>query len=74
MVLQTENLDEENYRLQFSREPWLHDENQYVVIELKSPLNAKQSYKFSAKFSAPLLHDTNAGYYRTPYETSTGDR
>ena len=74
VILHPENLYEEKHWLHFKKEPWLHEENQYFVVELKSPLKAKTRYKFSAEFSAALLHDTNAGYYRTPYEISTGDR
>ena len=74
VFLHPENLHEEKHLLHFKREPWLHEENQFLVVELKSPLKAQTRYKFLAEFSAPLLHDTNAGYYRTPYETSSGDR
>lgn len=58
----------------FKRTPWFHEENQYLVMELKTSLEAGKSYRFRGRFSAPLLHDWDAGYFRLPYETSTGKR
>ncbi len=63
----------EDDRIHFKRYPWFHEDNQFLVVELKKSMKAGDVYRFSAMFSAPLLHDYNAGYYRTPYETATGE-
>ncbi|XP_072035872.1 aminopeptidase N-like isoform X2 [Amphiura filiformis] len=74
VTIHPENMHHEKDRLHLKRDPWFHEEHQYLVVELKTPLKAGSVYKFSAMFSAPLLHDYNAGYYRTPYDTATGER
>ena len=65
---------DETKLIHFKNAPWLHEENQYLVLELLEPLKVGITYTFVATFLAPLLHDFNAGYFRTPYRTSEGNR
>ena len=66
--------EDKNKLIHFKNTPWIHEENQYLVLELEEPLRVGITYTFLAMFSSPLLHDFNAGYFRTPYETSGGNR
>ncbi|XP_072036362.1 aminopeptidase N-like isoform X1 [Amphiura filiformis] len=59
--------------LSFRKTPWFHEENQYLVIELKEALKPGKVYTLYAEFSAPLGLEV-AGFYRTSYETETGTR
>ena len=54
-------------------EPWLYEENQYMVVELSSELTAGEMYVFSVDFGAELKEDL-IGYYLSSYTTSGGDK
>ena len=55
------------------KEPWIYEENQFIVIELDGTLEKGEKYKLSLEFRGPLL-DEIKGYYRMSYTTKAGEK
>ena len=55
------------------KEPWLYEENQYMVVELSSELAEGEMYVFSVDFGAELKEDL-IGYYLSSYTSGSEKR
>ncbi|NXI75327.1 AMPN Aminopeptidase, partial [Rhipidura dahli] len=52
---------------------WLETPTQYLVVQLKSPLQQGQRYRLSSSFTGELADDL-AGFYRSEYTDDTGKK
>uniref|UniRef100_S4RXZ6 Aminopeptidase n=1 Tax=Petromyzon marinus TaxID=7757 RepID=S4RXZ6_PETMA len=52
---------------------WLEPKNQYLVLELKAPLQKDAIYTMATEFVGELADDL-AGFYRSEYTEETGNR
>ena len=55
------------------KEPWIYEENQFIVIELDGTLKKGDMYRLYIEFEGPLLDDL-LGYYRMSYTTAAGEK
>ncbi|NXW77625.1 AMPN Aminopeptidase, partial [Hirundo rustica] len=52
---------------------WLETPTQYLVVQLKSPLQEGQRYRLSSSFTGELADDL-AGFYRSEYTDESGNK
>ncbi|XP_071800471.1 aminopeptidase N-like isoform X2 [Asterias amurensis] len=55
------------------KEPWIYEENQFIVIELDGTLKKGDMYRLYIEFQGPLQEDL-AGFYRMSYISAAGEK
>ena len=63
--------EDDGFTLGFKRDPWLHQPNDFLVIELDALLDAGAKYRLHIEFES-MLNDGRQGYYLSSYMPKSG--